>query len=65
MVVKVECVEIVFCDENIDDIVCVLDVIMVVWGDFGVEIGDFEFIVVQKKLILCVKKFNCVVIIVM
>lgn len=46
MVVKVECVEIVFCDENIDDIVCVLDVIMVVWGDFGVEIGDFEFIVV-------------------
>lgn len=40
IVVKVECVEVVVSEEVMDSVICVFDVIMVVWGDLGVEIGD-------------------------
>lgn len=40
IVVKVECVEIVVIEEVMDDIILGVDVIMVVCGDLGVEIGD-------------------------
>lgn len=42
--VKVECVEMVVFDEVMVDIISVLDVVMVVCGDLGVEIGDVEFV---------------------
>lgn len=58
IVVKVECVEVVCSQDVMDDIIFVFDVVMVVCGDFGVEIGDLELVGIQKVLICCVCQLN-------
>lgn len=62
LVLKIECIEVI---ENLEEIVEVSDVVMVVCGDLGVEIGDVELLGLQKKIIKVFLVQNKVVIIVM
>lgn len=62
LVAKVERAETVATEENMKDIICASDAVMVARGDLGVEIGDAELIGVQKQLIRLSRKLNRVVI---
>lgn len=62
IVVKVERAEVVCSQDVMDDIIFVFDVVMVVRGDFGVEIGDSELVGIQKALIRRARQLNRAVI---
>lgn len=44
IIVKIECVEVVVDNINLDQIIFVLDGVMVVCGDLVIEIGDVELV---------------------
>lgn len=62
MIVKIECVEVILVLQSIFD---VFDGIMVVCGDFVVEVGNVVVLVLQKCMIWMVCELNKFVIIVM
>ncbi len=62
IVAKIERAEVVASDENLDSMIRASDAVMVARGDLGVEIGDAELVVVQKKIITRARSLNkCVI----
>lgn len=62
LVAKIERAEVVATDESLDEVILASDVVMVARGDLGVEIGDAELVVVQKKIIARARALNrCVI----
>ncbi len=62
IVAKIERAEVVANDENLDAVIRASDAVMVARGDLGVEIGDAELVVVQKRIINRARKLNkCVI----
>lgn len=62
VVAKIERAEVVASDENLDAVIAASDAVMVARGDLGVEIGDAELVVVQKRIILRARMLNkCVI----
>lgn len=62
IVAKIERAEVVANDESLDAIILASDAVMVARGDLGVEIGDAELVVVQKRIISRARMLNkCVI----
>ena len=62
MVAKIERAEVVRDDASLDAVIRASDAVMVARGDLGVEIGDAELVVVQKKIITRARALNkCVI----
>lgn len=62
MVAKIERAEVVRDDTSLDAVIRASDAVMVARGDLGVEIGDAELVVVQKKIITRARALNkCVI----
>jgi len=62
IVAKIERAEVVNDDESLDSVIRASDAVMVARGDLGVEIGDAELVVVQKKIITRARALNkCVI----
>ncbi|VFP88350.1 Pyruvate kinase II [Buchnera aphidicola (Cinara piceae)] len=58
IIAKIERAEAISSDKIIKDIIIASDAIMIARGDLGVEIGDYQLIGVQKKLIKITRKLN-------
>ena len=62
IVAKIERAEVVADDASLDSVIRASDAVMVARGDLGVEIGDAELVVVQKKIISRARSLNkCVI----
>ena len=62
IVAKIERAEVVTDDNILDGVIRASDAVMVARGDLGVEIGDAELVVVQKKIITRARALNkCVI----
>lgn len=62
IVAKIERAEVVANNENLDAVIRASDAVMVARGDLGVEIGDAELVVVQKRIISRARMLNkCVI----
>lgn len=62
IVAKIERAEVVATNENLDAVIRASDAVMVARGDLGVEIGDAELVVVQKRIISRARMLNkCVI----
>lgn len=62
IVAKIERAEVVASDESLDSVIGASDAVMVARGDLGVEIGDAELVVVQKRIISRARMQNkCVI----
>jgi pyruvate kinase len=62
LVAKIERAEVVRDDASLDAVIRASDAVMVARGDLGVEIGDAELVVVQKKIITRARALNkCVI----
>ncbi|MGS2717290.1 pyruvate kinase [Eionea flava] len=62
IVAKIERAEVVANNDNLDAVIRASDAVMVARGDLGVEIGDAELVVVQKRIISRARMLNkCVI----
>ncbi|ODS23766.1 pyruvate kinase [Candidatus Endobugula sertula] len=62
IIAKIERAEVVINDESLDSVIRASDAVMVARGDLGVEIGDAELVVVQKRIISRARNMNkCVI----
>ncbi|MFT7388556.1 MAG: pyruvate kinase [Candidatus Endobugula sp.] len=62
IVAKIERAEVVANNDNLDAVILASDAVMVARGDLGVEIGDAELVVVQKRIISRARMLNkCVI----
>lgn len=62
IVAKIERAEVVIDNESLDSVIRASDAVMVARGDLGVEIGDAELVVIQKKIISRARMLNkCVI----
>ncbi|MFT5118100.1 MAG: pyruvate kinase [Kiritimatiellia bacterium] len=62
IVAKIERAEVVASDESLDAVIRASDAVMVARGDLGVEIGDAQLVVVQKRIISRARMLNkCVI----
>lgn len=62
IIAKIERAEVVANDKNLDSVIRASDAVMVARGDLGVEIGDAELVVVQKRIISRARMLNkCVI----
>ena len=62
IVAKIERAEVVIDNHSLDSVIRASDAVMVARGDLGVEIGDAELVVVQKKIITRARALNkCVI----
>ncbi|VFP81123.1 Pyruvate kinase II [Buchnera aphidicola (Cinara kochiana kochiana)] len=62
IIAKIERAEAILSDQIIKDLVLASDAIMIARGDLGVEIGDYQLIGIQKKLIKISRQLNRAVI---
>jgi len=62
LIAKIERAEAVADDAVLDGLIRASDGVMVARGDLGVEIGDAELVVIQKKIIAAARRLNKVVI---